>query len=111
MNGFKVKGKRAQCPGHQGRDLSLSFSDGHDGKLLLRCFSHSCPVSEIMNGVGLSMKDLFPETTSFDRNKYQQLKKNKKLMLSLLATIVLLLWLQQMYPMKKCYQMMTKIGF
>lgn len=78
MHGFKVKGKRAQCPGHQGKNLSLSFSDGNDGKLLLRCFSHSCHVSEIMEGVGLSVKDLFPPENTFDKHKYKKIITQKK---------------------------------
>lgn len=73
-NGYRVQGNRSQCPGHNGKDLNLSFSNGHDGKLLLTCFSHHCPVEDIAGSLGLSVSDLFPADDTFNKADYHQKK-------------------------------------
>lgn len=55
-----VKGLSALCPAHEDSRASLSVSEGDDGKVLLKCFA-GCEVADIAEGLGLTMKDLFPE--------------------------------------------------
>jgi DNA primase len=50
----------ACCPAHQDGSPSLSVSDCPDGRVLVHCFA-GCPASDVMEAVGLSMSDLFPE--------------------------------------------------
>ena len=57
----------ACCPAHDDKSPSLSISEGSDGHILIHCFA-GCETSEILNSVGLSMTDLFPDRDqhSFD---------------------------------------------
>lgn len=52
--GWKVKQRgaeyRAQCPGHNGQDLNLSFRDGEQD-LVVTCHSHGCQFKQIMEAV------------------------------------------------------------
>ncbi|MCU7836135.1 MAG: hypothetical protein KZQ83_12915 [gamma proteobacterium symbiont of Taylorina sp.] len=73
-NGYQVKGSRSQCPGHGGKDLNLSFSNGHDGKLLLTCFSNHCTMEDITGALGLKVSDLFPANDSFNKAEYHRQK-------------------------------------
>jgi hypothetical protein len=50
----------ACCPAHQDGSPSLSVSDCPDGRVLVHCFA-GCPASDVMEAVGLSMSDLFPD--------------------------------------------------
>lgn len=73
-NGYRVQGYRSQCPGHQGKDLNLSFRDDGNDMLLMTCFSHNCTLSEIMQALGLSIKDAFPANDSFNKTEYRKHK-------------------------------------
>lgn len=63
--GFKPKktqaGWTSRCPGHEDRNPSLSISEGHDGKILLKCF-RGCSAERIVAALGLKEADLFPST-------------------------------------------------
>ncbi len=61
LNGVRKSsgGWRATCPGHDDRSPSLSISEGHDGRVLLKCFA-GCSVESVVAGMGLAMSDLFP---------------------------------------------------
>ena len=52
-------GWTARCPAHEDKRNSLSIGVGDDGRLLLRCFT-GCHVEDIVQALGLEMKDLFP---------------------------------------------------
>lgn len=61
----KVQGKgngqyRACCPSHgsTGRTLSLLFNS--DGRILIHCHA-GCEASEVLESIGLSLSDLYPE--------------------------------------------------
>lgn len=60
----KDKERRASCPGprHERGDQnpSLSVSVGNDGAVLLKCHSQGCTAKEIVEAIGLELKDLFP---------------------------------------------------
>ncbi len=50
----------ARCPAHDDRGPSLSVRELEDGRALLKCFA-GCTVHEVVQAVGLSLSDLFPE--------------------------------------------------
>ena len=52
----------ACCPAHEDRSPSLSIREESDGKVLVHCFAE-CLALDIMNAVGLSLADLFPDRT------------------------------------------------
>ena len=53
-------GIAARCPGHDDRVASLSITEGRDGKVLL--YDHAgCDVARILEALGLTMRDLYPE--------------------------------------------------
>ncbi len=49
----------ACCSGHDDRSPSLSIRVIDDGTLLLHCFA-GCNVAQVVHGVGLEVRDLFP---------------------------------------------------
>lgn len=53
----------ARCPAHDDRGPSLSVRELEDGRALLKCFA-GCTVHEVVQAVGLSLSDLFPEKLS-----------------------------------------------
>jgi putative DNA primase/helicase len=55
-------GWRACCPAHADRKPSLSIGLGEQGQVLLKCFA-GCSLERIVEAIGLSMIDLFPEET------------------------------------------------
>jgi putative DNA primase/helicase len=53
-------GWKASCPAHDGEDHNLKISEGTDGTVLLKCHSHECGAKEIVESIGLDIRDLFP---------------------------------------------------
>ncbi len=53
------KGWTARCPSHTDKTASLSIAETSDGTVLLHCFA-GCPALSIVQAVGLTMADLFP---------------------------------------------------
>jgi DNA primase len=56
-------GWQAQCPAHKDRVPSLSLRETDDGKVLLHCFS-GCETQDVLGALGLTFRDLFPQTNS-----------------------------------------------
>lgn len=50
----------ACCPAHDDRNPSLSICEQDDGMTLVHCFA-GCHVDDVMDAVGLSVSDLFPD--------------------------------------------------
>lgn len=50
----------ALCPAHDDHQASLSISRGGDGRVLLHCHA-GCQVGSILQAIGLTNQDLFPE--------------------------------------------------
>lgn len=48
----------ARCPCHNDRQASLSVGVGNDGRVLIHCFA-GCDTADIMEELGLTMRDLF----------------------------------------------------
>ncbi len=70
------KGYAAKCPVHDGKDFdSLSVTEAEDGKVLVRCQSKNCPFDLIVESVGLSKSDFFPDRT---RKNSQSKKGNRR---------------------------------
>jgi hypothetical protein len=49
----------ARCPAHNDTQNSLSVAEGDDGRALLYCHA-GCAIDEVVEALGLSMRDLFP---------------------------------------------------
>src|SRR6266536_1370621 len=58
-----TRGWRACCPAHADRQPSLSIGLGEHGQVLLKCFA-GCSPERIVEAIGLTMADLFPDTPS-----------------------------------------------
>lgn len=56
------KNGKAKCPAHDDEHPSLSVHEDASGKVLLNCFA-GCRTEDIVRALGLSMSDLFPDTT------------------------------------------------
>jgi hypothetical protein len=50
----------ARCPAHDDHEPSLTFRQGDDGRVLLKCFA-GCAFKDIVAAMGLQEKDLFPD--------------------------------------------------
>src|SRR5260370_32234856 len=58
-----MRGWRACCPAHADRKPSLSIGLGEHGQVLLKCFT-GCSLERIVEAMGLTMTDLFPDAPS-----------------------------------------------
>ena len=59
----------ACCPAHDDHNPSLALRELDDGRVLLHCFA-GCSAHEIVTGVGLELRDLFPsQEIGFDKGK------------------------------------------
>jgi hypothetical protein len=56
-------GWSARCPGHDDTRNSLSVGQGDDGRVLLKCFAE-CDAADIVQAMGLKMRDLFPRQSA-----------------------------------------------
>jgi DNA primase len=50
----------SQCPAHADKSPSLSVCETADGRILIHCFA-GCGVHDVLDALGLEMKDLYPE--------------------------------------------------
>lgn len=67
------KGKwLALCPAHDDKTPSLSIKETDDGTILLKCWA-GCPAVDIVHGISLELRDLFPRTINHKpRTAYHQ---------------------------------------
>src|SRR6266566_2391708 len=59
-----MHGWRACCPAHADRKPSLSIGLGEQGQVLLKCFA-GCSLEHIVEAMGLTILDLFPDGATF----------------------------------------------
>lgn len=50
----------ARCPSHADNDPSLSIREKDDGLVLVHCFA-GCGGADVMEAIGLSLSDMYPE--------------------------------------------------
>ena len=62
---------QARCPSHDDRSPSLAIAETSEGTILIKCWA-GCSAPEIVNAVGLELKDLFPPR--FDGTTHQASK-------------------------------------
>ena len=60
----------ARCPTHADRRPSLAVRELDDGRLLIHCFA-GCEVVSVLDAIGLSLTDLFPERLGDIRRERQ----------------------------------------
>ena len=58
----------ACCPAHNDKSPSLAIREVDDGRVLIHCFG-GCSVESVLDAVGLSFNDLFPERDIGDKPK------------------------------------------
>lgn len=58
----------ACCPAHKDKSPSLTIAERDDGRILLHCFA-GCSAHEVVEAVGMELKDLMPETPLYHRKK------------------------------------------
>lgn len=71
LDGVKRTGQGryiAKCPAHNDRSPSLAIKETDDGKVLLHCFA-GCSANEVVYAVGMSLEDLFPESTKISKGE------------------------------------------
>lgn len=61
---------QARCPSHDDRSPSLVITQGDRG-ILVRCWSQGCTPAQIMAALGLSLKDLFDDTSATPAQRQQ----------------------------------------
>ena len=62
----------ASCPAHRpDRSRSFSAREADDERILVRCFA-ACSAAEICEALGLSLRDLFPNSTPHDSRWCEQ---------------------------------------
>ena len=65
------------CPSHDDSSPSLTIKELPDGRILIHCFAGCSPL-EVMNSVGLTMGDLFPEKLERDFKPLYMASQQKK---------------------------------
>src|SRR5580658_345522 len=63
--GYEDGSWSSKCPAHDDSSPSLSINLAGDGRLLLHCFA-GCRVEDIVETLGLQMRDLFPDSNDDD---------------------------------------------
>jgi hypothetical protein len=58
----------ALCPAHDDRSPSLSITETTDGTTLIKCWA-GCGADEIVQSVGLSLGDLFPQAAAIQGSR------------------------------------------
>ncbi len=58
--GCRPRAGNALCPSHEDRNPSLSYAEGREGRLLVRCQA-GCPTETVVAALGLTMADLFAD--------------------------------------------------
>ena len=76
----KGKGQwTACCPAHEDRSPSLAIKEVPDGRILIKCFA-GCGASDVMQAVGMTLSDLFPDGESYEYKPFAfaQIERRKK---------------------------------
>ncbi|GEM_PF-4358571 len=92
------KGVRLQCPAHGGNDRNLYIADGAS-RLIMVCHSHHCDPKDILESVGLSIKDIYYKPlTPQEKTQHKILVNDRQLKSDLeIELLILLQWLSAFY--------------
>lgn len=74
----------ALCPGHADTNPSLAVARGDDGRVLLKCWA-GCAASEIVDGIGITLADLFERPLQHYRPGRMRIRPDYKSLLELLS--------------------------
>lgn len=75
----------AKCPAHEDRSPSLSVRELDDGTVLIWCFG-GCGAADVLEAVGLELRDLFPERPAEHQRKPLRAWLDARDVLACLAT-------------------------
>lgn len=76
---YNSNGCYCKCPYHGGKNKKLYIADGDD-RVLMHCKSGGCDPKDILESVGLSIKDVFhKQLLKHEIERYQSIKKNKQI--------------------------------
>ena len=71
------RGFSCACPAHGGKNKNLHIRDG-EGRVIMRCFSQGCDPKDILESIGLSIKDVYHNPISGkELSRYNDIKKSK----------------------------------
>lgn len=92
------KGVRLQCTAHGGSGRNLYVADG-DNRLLMTCHSHHCDPKDILESVGLSIKDIYYKPlTPQEKIQHKTIINDRQLKSDLeIEILILLQWLCAFY--------------
>lgn len=97
-------GYRVPCPAHNGKKPSLYIADG-DSRLIIHCHSHGCDPKDVLESVGLSIKDVYyQQFTPTEQRQHKTMINDRQLKHDLeIELLILLQWLsafyQSLFPM------------
>jgi hypothetical protein len=74
----------ALCPSHADTNPSLAVARGDDGRVLLKCWA-GCAASEIVDGIGITLADLFERPQQHYRSGRNRIRPDYKALLELLS--------------------------
>ena len=73
-----AKGYKACCSAHPDNNPSMTIEIGDTGKILFTCFSKKCHYEAIMNAVGLTKDDCWPDKPGFEKSDRTPQKAQSK---------------------------------
>lgn len=83
LDGVKPSGNGyiALCPAHDDRSPSFSISEAADGRILFYCHA-KCKQEDVLNALGLSWTDLFPDKKDNKKARYSPTSTRTRIMLT-----------------------------
>lgn len=67
----------AKCSAHHDKSPSLKVTELSDGRILIHCFA-GCSPHDILNSIGLTFDDLFPDGQLGEFRGFQRIEENVK---------------------------------
>lgn len=110
------KGFRLPCPAHGGKNHNLWIADG-EHRVAMSCKSQQCDPKDIMESVGLSIRDVYFEPLYFEQgNEYRAVSKGKGVAKELGTELLILnLWLADhnagAYPRNEADRERVRLAF
>jgi len=83
---------KAKCPSHEDRNPSLGIKRGDDGRVLLKCWA-GCGALDVVDSIGLELKDLFEQPIKQHSSSRNQIYPNYKEILKLLHHETTVIWI------------------